>query len=172
MNATGDKATCIRSMHLMCTGTLDEFAEVYTSDASNRESKDEPPETRGRGPEALYATAQWLRRAVPDLAFEVHDAIQEGDLVTVHVTMSGHQTGEFVAYSPDATVAMAFPPRGRHFAVTQSHWFRMRDGKIAEHWANRDDRSMGEQLGWTPPTPAYLAKMMLARRRAQQKAKA
>jgi hypothetical protein len=28
---------------------------------------------------------------------------------------------------------------------------------------------MGEQLGWTPPTPIYLAKMLLAKRRAQPK---
>jgi hypothetical protein len=46
----------------------------------------------------------------------------------------------------------------------------MKDGKVAEHWANRDDRSMGEQLGWTPPTPIYLASMLLARRRARRHA--
>lgn len=62
--------------------------------------------------------------------------------------MRGRQTGTFVAYAPDASIAMAFPPRGASFAVTQSHWFRMKDGKVAEHRANRDDRSMGEQLGW------------------------
>ncbi len=43
--------------------------------------------------------------------------------------------------------------RGRTFAITQTHWFRMSDGKVAEHWANRDDLGMGQQLGWNPPTP-------------------
>ena len=172
MGATGDKATCIRAMHLMGTGTFDEFAEVYAADAVNRESKEEPPDTRGAGPAAFHASARWLRRAVPDMAFDIHDVIGEGDLVTVHATMSGHQTGEFVAHRRDGTVAMAFPPRGRHFAVTHSHWFRMHDGRIVEHWANRDDRSMGDQLGWTPPSPIYLARMLLARRRLRQKATA
>ncbi|MDT7743455.1 MAG: hypothetical protein QOE59_2533 [Actinomycetota bacterium] len=66
-------------------------------------------------------------------------------------------------------MAMVVPPRGRAFAVTQTHRFRVKDGKIAEHWPNRDDRTLGEQLGWTLPSPIYLAKMLLAKRRAQPK---
>ena len=84
--------------------------------------------------------------------------------------MTGRQTGPFTAYDEHAAVAMVFPPTGRPFSVTQTHWFRMRDGRIVEHWANRDDRTLGEQLGWTPPTPVYLAKMLLARRRARRMA--
>jgi predicted ester cyclase len=168
VDAAGDKATCIRSIELMATGTVDEFAEVYDPGVTNREAKAEPPAARGTGPDAMFATALWLRAAYSDLRWQVHDAVQDGDLVVLHATMSGRQTGPFTAYGEDASVAMVFPPTGREFAVTQTHWFRMRDGRIAEHWANRDDRSLGEQLGWTPPTPAYLARMLLARRRARQ----
>jgi hypothetical protein len=46
----------------------------------------------------------------------------------------------------------------------------MRDGKVAEHWANRDDLGMGQQLGWTPPTPPHIARMLLARRRMRRAA--
>lgn len=171
MKATGDKATCIKSLNLMATGSVDDIAEVYGPDATNREATDEPPATRGKGPEAFYATALWLREAFSDLHWEVHDAVQEGELVVLHATMSGRQTGPFTAYAEDASVEMVFPPRGREFAVTQTHCFRMRDGKIAEHWANRDDLTMGEQLGWTPPTPVYMARMLLARRQARQATK-
>jgi hypothetical protein len=38
---------------------------------------------------------------------------------------------------------------------------------VIEHWANRDDRGMGEQLGWTPPSPVYLVRMLLATRKAR-----
>jgi predicted ester cyclase len=167
-----EKAVAIRSLHLMGTGSLDEFREVYTPDCHNREAKDEPPDCRGAGPEAMYATALWLRGAFSDLTWEVHDSVHEDGVVAVHATMSGRQTGTFVAYAPDASVAMAFPARGRSFAITQSHWFRMRGGRVAEHWANRDDLGMGQQLGWNPPTPIYLVRMLLARRTAQQKAAA
>ena len=35
---------------------------------------------------------------------------------------------------------------------------------IIEHWANRDDLGMAKELGWVPPTPAYLFKMARAKR--------
>ncbi len=169
---TDDKTAAIRSMHLMGSGDLADLKAVYTADAVNREARNEPPETRGTGPAALYATALWLRDAFSELAWEIHDVVQDGDLVVVHATMSGRQTGPFVAYDRDGDVAAVFPPLGRRFAVTQTHWFRMRDGRVAEHWANRDDLGMGQQLGWTPPSPVYIARMVLARRRARRAAAA
>jgi predicted ester cyclase len=169
---TDAKRTAMNSMHLMASGTLADLQAVYTADAVNREAKDEPPDTRGVGPSALYATAQWLRGAFSELAWEIHDAVQDDDLVVVHATMSGRQTGPFVAYGPDGEITAVFPPLGRRFAATQTHWFRMRDGKVAEHWANRDDLGMGRQLGWTPPTPAYIVRMLLARRRMRRAAAA
>ena len=165
---TDDTNTAIRSMDLMVDGDLADMAEVYTADTVNRESKDEPPDTRVGGPAAMYATAQWLRTAFAELDFEIHEAVQDGEVVVVHATMSGRQTGPFAAYGPDGEVAVVFPPTGRRFAITQTHWFRMRDGKVAEHWANRDDLGMGQQLGWTPPTPLYIARMLLARRRMRR----
>ncbi len=165
---TDDKSTAIKSMHLMRSGDLADMAAVYTADTVNREAKDEPPDTRIGGPAAMYATALWLRGAFSDLAWEIHDAVQDGDLVVVHATMSGRQTGPFVGYGPDGTIDVVFPPLGRSVAVTLTHWFRMRDGKVAEHWANRDDLGMGRQLGWTPPTPVYIARMLLARRRMRR----
>jgi hypothetical protein len=40
----------------------------------------------------------------------------------------------------------------------------------AEHWANRDNLGMGQQLGWTLPTPAYIVRMLLAKRRMRRAA--
>lgn len=124
-------AVAVASLHAMGTGTLVDFEALYTPDAVNREAMTEPPDTRGAGPAALYATARWLRAAFSDLAWQVHDVVREGELVVLHATMSGRQTGHFVAYQPDGEVAIAFPPRGRRFAVTQTHWFRMRGAGTA-----------------------------------------
>lgn len=172
MTTTGVDARelCIRSVHLMADGTLDDLATVVHPEARNREDVDEPPASRGRGPAAFHATAVWLREAFADLRFTIHAAAVEGDLVVLHATMSGRQTGTFVGYGPDARPAQAFPATGRTFAVTQSHWFRVADGLVVEHWANRDDLGMGMQLGWNPPSPRYLLRMMIATRRARRAA--
>jgi predicted ester cyclase len=164
---TANKAVSVRSLHLMGNGTLDEFKTAFHPHATNREAVDEPPATRGRGPEAYYATALWLREAYADLKWEVHDIVADGDLVVIHATMSGRHVKPFVAYDADARVKQAFPPTGRTFASTQSHWFRVQDGLVIEHWANRDDLGTADQLGWVPPTPLFLLRMFLATRRAR-----
>jgi hypothetical protein len=59
-----------------------------------------------------------------------------------------------------------FPPTGRDFAVTHTHWLRLADdGTLAGHWSDRDDLGMAMRLGWIQPSPAYLVRMALARRR-------
>jgi len=35
----------------------------------------------------------------------------------------------------------------KSFAARQSHWFRIADGKLAEHWATRDDLSAMLRVG-------------------------
>ena len=59
------------------------------------------------------------------------------------------------------------PPTGKAFAITQTHWFRTRDGVITEHWANRDDLAMARQAGWVPPSPGFLLRAAIAKRRTQ-----
>ena len=61
------------------------------------------------------------------------------------------------------------PATRKRFATTQTHWLRLRDGKLIEHWANRDDQGMAMQLGWIPPTPWSLLKAAVATRRARRR---
>ena len=156
-------AVALASLHAMGSGTLTEFHSLYTPDAVNREAINEPPDTRGGGPAAMYATARWLRHAFADLYWEIHQVIAEGDLVSIHCTMHGRHVNTFVGYDEKASVKDAFPPTGRRFASTQSHWCRVADGKVIEHWANRDDLGTALQLGWAPPTPLYLLRMAVAK---------
>lgn len=167
---TEHKAVCVRATLMMADGTYEDFEAVVHPDATNREAVDEPPACRGRGPAAFYSTALWLRDAWADLRWEIHDVVAEGDLVVLRATMSGRHVRTFVGYGPDARPSEAFPPTGKRFATTQTHWFRMADGKVIEHWANRDDLGTAVQLGWTPPSPLYLARMLLALRRARRSA--
>lgn len=139
-----------RHFDAMTTGSLDELRCVVHPDATNREAIIEPPACRGRGPEAWQATAAWLHDMSSDLAWEIHEVVATDDLIAVHATMTGHHDGEHVRYDPAGEVTQRLPPSGRPYRVTQSHWLRVTEGKVIEHWANRDDLAMALQLGWLP----------------------
>ena len=112
------KAIALRSIEIMATGTAEEFAEVTHREFFNHEQRDEPPATRGPGPERAYGVAQWLRAAYSGLRWDVHDVVAEDDLVAVRCTMSGRHTGDFVAYDLAGHVAETFPPTRRRFTST------------------------------------------------------
>jgi predicted ester cyclase len=165
--ADDPRAMCARSVQIMADGDLREFEAVIHPEAVNREAVHEPAAARGNGPAAFYATALWLRGAFSDLRWDVHEVVADEDVVAVHSTMSGRHTGQFAQYDDAGAVSQVMPPTGRPFSSTQTHWFRLADGKIIEHWANRDDLATARQAGWVPPSPRYLVRMALAKRRAR-----
>jgi predicted ester cyclase len=79
----------------------------------------------------------WLLSVFPDHHFEVEYAASDGETVALRGTMTGTHQGELEGIAPT----------GERVAVQQSHWFRVVDGKVAEHWAVRDDLGMLQQLG-------------------------
>jgi predicted ester cyclase len=99
----------------------------------------------------------------------VQHVLADGDLVAARCVMSGRHTGPFVTYDADGRIDQAFPPTGRSFASTQTHLYRMEDGLIAEHWANRDDLGQAAQLGWIPPSPVFLLRGALLKRRLSRR---
>ena len=160
-----------RSIHATLGGTVDDLAALVHPDAINREAITEPPPTRGVGPAAFHATGQWLRAAFSDLAWTTERVVVEGDLTVAYGTLSGRQTGDFVVWTPGGTVERAFAPTRRTFTVRQAHFQRIVDGLVTEHWAVRDDQGMAIQLGWIPPTPAFLFRCHRATKRARRSAR-
>jgi ketosteroid isomerase-like protein len=151
------------------TGSADLAAANVTADYVNHRSAHEPLPARGRGPQALLATATWLRRAFSEIHYDVHEVAVAGDRAIAWVTMHARDSGPFVVHdSPDGTVTDVFPATGRGFATRQVHWFRIADGRIAEHDAVRDDLGMSQQAGWIPPRPWYVVRMLAARRRERR----
>jgi predicted ester cyclase len=168
---TDPVSVAIRSIHTMASGRRADFDEVVHPAARDRENKVQPPSSRVPGPAGFYSTAMWLRAAFADLHYDIHYAVADGDLVAVNSTMNGRHVDTFVVYREDGDVDAAFPPTGRTFAMAQSHWCLFKDGKIIEHWATRDDLGQARQLGWLPPSPAYLIRCALAKRRAVRAAR-
>ncbi|QGN32558.1 ester cyclase [Microlunatus sp. Gsoil 973] len=158
----------VRSIHAMAEGDRADFDPLYHPRAVDRENRIQPPASRVVGPAGFYATALWLRAAFAGLHYDIHHTVTDGDVVAVNSTMNGRHSAAWAIYTEHGAVDTVFPPTNKTFAMTQSHWFRIEDGKIIEHWANRDDNGTAKQLGWLPPTPIYLFKMTWAKRRAQR----
>ncbi len=71
--------------------------------------------------------------------------VAEGDIVVARVLSEGTNLGPLNG---------AIPPTGKRFRAYQSHWYRVADGKLAEHWATREDLPAMLQLGVIrPPGP-------------------
>jgi predicted ester cyclase len=75
------------------------------------------------------------------MVITIEDIIAEGDKVAARLTAQGTHLGSLGDIAPT----------GRQATWTGMRVFRMVDGKIAEHWANWDDVSLGRQLGILPP---------------------
>lgn len=161
-----DRDAAVRSIMIMGDGDRRDFDAVIAPGAVNREDAIEPPACRVGGPEGFLATALWLRTSFADLEHRVEHVVAQDDLVVVDATMRGRHVGPFVLHDATGAVETVWAPTGKTFAVRQSHWLRVADGLVTEHWAVRDDLGQGTQLGWVPPTPLYLLRCARAKRRA------
>ena len=102
------------------------------------------PNAPGRvnGPQAVRQTAEWLLAQFPDLHMTIEAMVAEGDTVAVRILSEGTNLGPLNG---------VVPPTGKRFAARQSHWFRVENGKLAEHWATREDLVAMLQLGVVQP---------------------
>ena len=95
--------------------------------------------------EHLKDVIKKMRAAFPDLHFEVHHILAEGEIVAVHSTMTGTHRGRF-EIGPFAQVE----PAGRRVAVRHMHFFRWVDGKNTDLWHLMDTSTWMRQLGAGP----------------------
>ncbi len=83
-----------------------------------------------------------MRAAFPDLRFEVHHVLAEGDMVAARSTMTGTHEGRF-EIGPFGDIA----PTGRRVEVRHMHFFRWVDGKNTDLWHIMDTPALMRQLG-------------------------
>jgi predicted ester cyclase len=133
----------------LSSGDADAFADTHDPAGMNHapapfDLSDWPPSGRPFGPAEARETLGWLRAGSPDLHVAIEDLVAENDQVVAWIRMTGTQSG---SRGP-------IPASGRTIDFRHAHRFRLRDGRIVEHWAIRDDLMVMIQTGVvTPPGP-------------------
>jgi predicted ester cyclase len=116
-------------------GNLDIIDELCSPDLVNHAAV---PEAR-HGVEGVKRVVRASRAAQPDQQWTKELMIAEGDLVVIHGIREA--TWQAESFRGIAT------PQGKRIAVELVHIFRLKQGKIVEHWAVRDDLGLMKQLG-------------------------
>jgi predicted ester cyclase len=82
----------------------------------------------------------------PDVTLEILTLVTDGEWVVTRNLYSGTHAGA-QRIPVDGGFLVNVKPTNRRFSVQHIHMYRVQDGLVTEHWANRDDILMMEQLG-------------------------
>ena len=124
--------------------------DVYTRDTRNF--------GRVVGRVVMERIFQDIYTTFPDFRQQVVEIVAVGDNVIVREKMSGTHDG--IGRIPvNGGMLVGVAPTKRHYEIDAIHWFKVRDGKIVDHYAVRDDLAMMQDLGLSPkPAPFDWAK--------------
>jgi predicted ester cyclase len=105
------------------------------------------------GKKGLRMVLEDIYRTFPDWRMEIVDIIAVDDSVVVRCKVSGTHDG--VGRMPvNGGMLVGVAPTHKRFEVQHIHWNKLRDGKIVDHYATRDDIGMMQQLGLLPAAAA------------------
>lgn len=102
------------------------------------------------GQKTLTDNLEDIFRTFPDWKMEVVEMVAEGESVVVRCRVSGTHRG-IANKRMNGGLLLGVQPTGKRFEVQHIHWYKVRRGKITDHFANRDDLGMSQQLGVLPP---------------------
>ena len=136
MSAEDNKAIARRWYEeVFNAGNLDLIHELFAPNFVDHDPVNPLPGLQGvRQVVGIY------RGAFPDLHITVEDWVAEGDKVVTRFRAQGTHKGPL----------MGIPPTEKQVTVTGIDMLGFEHGKIAEHWGNRDDLGMLQQLGAVP----------------------
>ena len=77
-----------------------------------------------------------LLRGFPNASVEINEQLAERDLVATRKTLRGTHLGEL----------WGLPPTGNHIELEFIDIFRVRDGRLVEHWTSMDIAALRQQM--------------------------
>jgi predicted ester cyclase len=127
--------------------------EPYTDESKNF--------GRRVGRAVMYRIFEDIYTTFPDWHEEILEIKAVGDTVIVRELSSGTHKG-MGKIPVNGGLLVGVPPTNKHFEANAIHWTKLKDGKIIDHYATRDDLAMLEQLGLSAqPKPFDWAKFAI-----------
>lgn len=126
---------------VMNRGNVDVIDELLAEDFVNHggEVGGAPP---GVTPKQLFKkVAQEHQDTMGDLHVEIVESIAEGEDVVVRSVLSARHSGTMFGMAPT----------GNQLRFQVLHMYRVRDGKVTDHWECRDEPEMFRQIEALPP---------------------
>ena len=136
---TQDNAAAARRLYeeVMPSGDPAAADGVFAADFLNHAAVPGSP----GGIEGARAQISTLAAAFDEQSYDIEQVVSAGDRVASYCTWNARHIGEF----------LGIPPTQRRFSSRQAHFLRFDpEGRVAEHWAVRDDLSMLRQMGIAP----------------------
>jgi steroid delta-isomerase-like uncharacterized protein len=130
MTTEQKKQLVSKFMELMTTHQSEKFGEVI---AENYQQHN--PLVK-QGLIGIKEGAKWFESIFPDATATTDDIVVEGDKVVARFTWTGTHKGEF----------FGIPATNKKVTWTGTDWWRVEDGKLAEHWDVVDWASLTQQL--------------------------
>ena len=142
MDASNANLTLVQQQHeALNRGDVDAAAELFAEDYRNH--------GRQVGRARVRAILKDIQSTFPDVQLTILNSVVEGEWVVVRCTFSRTHRG--VGRLPvNGGMLVGVQPTGMRFEVQHIHMYQVRNGKITEHFANRDDLGMMQQLGLLP----------------------
>jgi predicted ester cyclase len=149
MDASNANLFLVQQEHeALNSGDMNAAAEIFAEDSRNH--------GRQVGRAGVRAVLNDIQSTFPDFQMTILNSVVEGEWVVVRCTFSGTHRG--VGRIPvNGGMLVGVQPTGMRFEVQHIHMYQLRNGKIVEHFANRDDLGMMRQLGLLPPRNELLA---------------
>jgi steroid delta-isomerase-like uncharacterized protein len=141
-SATSNEAIVRRFVEKSNERDIDGMLTLFADDAKNF--------GQPAGRDGLRRVLEDIFTTFPDWHIEIVDLLSQGDSVVMLCKVSGTHRG--IGKLPaNGGMLVGVPATGKHFETNHIHWWKIRDGRIVDHYATRDDIGMMRQLGLIPP---------------------
>ncbi len=134
--APADESALNRTVQRFATEIINRHDVGAVDKLFTKDYRQHTPQARNLPAKAFKRFAAAMFKAFPDVKANYTPLVAKGDKIAVIGVVRGTQKGAF----------FGMPPTGKTIRWTEMHVFRIRNGRIAEHWVQADMFGIIQQI--------------------------